>query len=115
MKPGDVVLISYPFTDLSATKVRPAVVISSLKYNQRQDDAIFLPITHNVSRILQEDASIQPTDDGFQETGLKMASAIRVGKIFTLQKNLVKSRLGNVSVELLNKIRLSLKKLLVIP
>ncbi len=115
MKPGDVVLITYPFTDLSAIKLGPALVISSVEYNQRQDDVIFLPITHNVSRISQEDVTIQTIDDGFQETGLKRASAIRVGKIFTLQKDLPKSRLGNVSVELLNKIRLSLKKLLVIP
>ena len=115
MKPGDVVLITYPFTDLSSIKVRPALVISSLKYNQRQDDVIFLPITHNVTRIYSEDIHVSPTDSGFKETGLKKTSAIRAGKVFTLQKDLAKSYLGNVSDELLNKTRLSLKKLLEIP
>ena len=58
MKPGDVILVSYPFTDLSTIKVRPALVISSEEYNQREDDVIVLPITHNISRMSGEDTYI---------------------------------------------------------
>lgn len=115
MKPGDVILISYPFTDLSATKVRPALVISSEEYNQREDDVIVLPITHNINRGSEEDIYLQTRDNGFQETGLKKASAIRTGKIFTLQKDLAKSRLGSIYEKLLDEIRRGLKKLLEIP
>ncbi|MCK4325471.1 type II toxin-antitoxin system PemK/MazF family toxin [bacterium] len=115
MKPGDVILISYPFTDLSTTKVRPALVISSEGYNQREDDVVVLPITHNISRMSEEDTCIQTTDEGFQETGLKGASAIRAGKIFTLQKDLAKSQLGGLCEELLGHVRRVLKKLLEIP
>jgi mRNA interferase MazF len=115
MRPGEVILISYPFTDLTYTKVRPALVVSSAEYNQREDDVIVLPITHNINRASKEDLYIQPTDEGFRGTGLKKASAIRIGKIFTLQKDLAKSRLGNVPKELLNNIRQTLKRLFEIP
>ena len=45
MKAGDVILIRFPFTDLSQSKKRPAVVISPPEYRKRYGDIILLPIT----------------------------------------------------------------------
>lgn len=45
---GDVILVPFPFTDQSATKQRPAVVISSSRYNTEQPDLILLAITSQV-------------------------------------------------------------------
>jgi len=115
MKPGDVILISCPFTDLSITKIRPAVVVSTYEYNQRQSDVIIVPITRNIARTASEDIRIEPTDREFQQTGLKAASAVKVGKIFTLDRDLAKRHLGRLSEGLLEKIRLFLKNLLEIP
>ncbi len=42
---GDVVLLLFPFTDLSAAKRRPAVVLSTNDYNARRPDLIVAPIT----------------------------------------------------------------------
>lgn len=42
---GDVVLVKYPFTDLSATKQRPAVVLSPFEYSNRLGDAVLMPLT----------------------------------------------------------------------
>jgi mRNA interferase MazF len=50
MNKWDVVVLSYPFSDLSAAKVRPALVISSDSYNQNSQDAVFILITSNISR-----------------------------------------------------------------
>jgi len=45
---GDVVLVAFPFTNLQATKQRPAVVISSTDYQQNRPDIIVMAITSQV-------------------------------------------------------------------
>ena len=42
---GDVVLVRFPFTDQSATKQRPAVVISSEAYHRARPDLVIMAIT----------------------------------------------------------------------
>jgi len=42
---GDIILVSFPFTDQTATKKRPAVVISSNPYNQKRPDLIIMAVT----------------------------------------------------------------------
>lgn len=42
---GDVVLVAFPFTNLQATKKRPAVVISRKTYQQNRPDVILMAIT----------------------------------------------------------------------
>jgi mRNA interferase MazF len=45
---GDVVLVPFPFTDLSGTKKRPAVVVSSHGYNTSRRDIVIMAITSQV-------------------------------------------------------------------
>jgi mRNA interferase MazF len=45
---GDVVLVPFPFTDQSAHKRRPAVIVSSAAYNTARPDVIILAITSQV-------------------------------------------------------------------
>ncbi len=52
-EPGDVVLVRFPFTDLAATKKRPAVVVSSAEFSQRHGDVVVMALT---SRPQPEDA-----------------------------------------------------------
>jgi mRNA interferase MazF len=42
---GDVVLVRYPFTDLSTSKRRPAVILSPRSYSDRFDDVVVMPLT----------------------------------------------------------------------
>jgi mRNA interferase MazF len=44
----DVVLLSFPFSDLRAKKVRPAIVISNDGYNRRSEDILVVPTTSNL-------------------------------------------------------------------
>lgn len=46
---GDVLLVPFPFSDLSATKVRPAVVISGSQYHSTQPDILLAAITSKLS------------------------------------------------------------------
>ncbi len=112
MKKGEVVLITYPFTDLSRKKVRPALVISNDNYNTKQDDIVLLLITSNVSRLSPDDYVLDTNNPEFKNTGLKEASAFRVGKIQTLKKTLLNSRLGFAGSKTLKEIERKLRNLL---
>jgi mRNA interferase MazF len=47
---GDVIVVRFPFTDQTATKKRPAVVISSEAYQRERPDLILMAITSQILR-----------------------------------------------------------------
>ncbi len=100
MKKWDVVLLAYPFTDLSAIKVRPAVLVSPDAENRVREDAVFLMITSNTDRDSVYDMVIEDSHLEFGRTGLKKSSAVRANKLFTLKKTLVKTVLGSLGPDL---------------
>lgn len=112
MKKDDVVLISFPFTDLTSVKVRPALVISNDSYNETQDDIVLLLITSNISRVSSDDYLLESENTVFTDTGLKKTSVFRVGKIHTLRKTLLVSKLGFVGSGILREIEGRLRNLL---
>src|ERR1700678_1492592 len=93
MKKWDVVILQYPFTDLSAKKVRPALVISP-NSERRGHDAVFIAITSKTEDPGRFDLRIFAADPDFPATGLRAASAIKIDKIFTLEKSLVRATIG---------------------
>ncbi|MEX0801466.1 MAG: type II toxin-antitoxin system PemK/MazF family toxin [Dehalococcoidia bacterium] len=90
---GDVVLVPFPFTDLSGQKKRPAVVVSSNTYNQSQDDLVLAQLSSQVSRPV-------PTDEylltGWQQANLLHPSVVRP-KLFTIDSSLIIRALGQLS------------------
>jgi mRNA interferase MazF len=79
---GDIVVIPFPFSDLSGNKRRPACVIKDLPGN----DVILCQITSSA----KSDASAIPiTIADFASGFLKDISYIRTSKIFTAEKNLI--------------------------
>ena len=108
---GDIVLVPFPFTDLTATTVRPAVVVSSDSFNRSSEDAIFLFITTRTHRSLY-DFRVNKRDSGFAATGLKKASTFRVGKLMCLKQQLAQRHLGRAGQAILNKTSAALKLLL---
>ena len=112
MKKGDVVLISFPFTDLSNAKVRPALVISNESYNVCQDDIVLLLITSKVDNIHTDDYLLKSDNPEFTDTGLKQSSVFRTSKIQTLKKTLLMRNLGVVGTSTLSEIDNRLRKFL---
>jgi mRNA interferase MazF len=84
---GAIVLTDFPFTDLSAAKRRPALVIST--NNERRTDIIIAYIS-SVLRDMPDAAPITPTP----ENGLKVPSIVRFDKIATIDKQIISGRLG---------------------
>jgi mRNA interferase MazF len=115
MNKWDIVLLTYPFSDLTATKVRPAVVVSQTSYNQTSQDAVFILITTNVARSSSFDVIVYKTHPEFHQTGLRHASAIRIDKIFTLNKKLAAKTLGRLEIQLQKEVEKQLRLFLELP
>jgi mRNA interferase MazF len=93
-----IVLTDFPFTDLTATKRRPVLVISS--GNDRRTDVIIAYNT-SIARNDPDAVAIEPTT----RTGLKVASSVRFDKVATINKNIIAGRIGNADPVWLNKAR----------
>ncbi len=100
---GDVVLALFPFTDLSQTKLRPAVVLWSSITNQ--DVTICFISSQDIANLSSDEFLLQPSSSEFLGTGLKVISKVRVTKIVTVELKLVTRKLGslgNVQISELN-------------
>jgi mRNA interferase MazF len=85
---NDVVLLPIPFSDLSSTKVRPAIVIGQ---GSTGGDLFLVPIT---SRIKSADFTLS----GWRYCGLNVPSAVK-GQLATVESQLVRKILGQLSPE----------------
>lgn len=90
MTKGDIVLITFPFTDLSGSKLRPAVVLAKTNI-----DLTVCFITTQISWQEDTDVMLTPTEIN----GLRKPSLIRTSKIATLDRALAKGLLGRLSEE----------------
>lgn len=100
MRKGDIVLIPFPFTDLSGNKNRPALVLLN---NEIDITVAFISTQIKWKEI--HDILISPN----KENGLKKDSVIRISKIATLDKELILGKLGKLAESDLKKINTSLK------
>ena len=89
---GDIVLVPFPFTDQSATKKRPAVVISSESYHQQRPDLIIMAVT---SQVKSTQTVGETYVQDWQGAGLLKPSTIKP-VITTIERGLVISQLGQL-------------------
>ena len=86
---GDVVVIPFPFSDLSGSKRRPALVLSDLQ----GQDIILCQIT---SKISNDSYSISLVNTDFINGSLPVESNIRPSRIFTADKNIIIKKAGTI-------------------
>src|SRR5690625_3462974 len=106
---GDIVLILVPFSDLKKQKQRPVLVISNDNYNQITEDIIVLAITSSLKGF---DYSVIIDSKDLTESNLKVTSEMRVDKVYTLSKNIVKKKFGHVNSDILKIVRKKLNELI---
>jgi|SRR3989344_2013505 len=110
-KRGDVVLVAFPFTDLTTTKMRPAVVVSSEKFNRKFNDVVVAAITSQIPRkISEEEFLLSPEDQ--KSAGLPKPSMVKLAKIVTLDQRLIRKNLGHISASTLSEITTVLHSIL---
>lgn len=94
---GDVVVVPFPFSDLSSSRKRPALVLANLK----GDDLILSQIT---SQNIFDLYSVNLGIDDFAQGSLNKKSNVRPNKIFTADKNIILYKIGKLSDEKINEV-----------
>lgn len=95
---GKVVLVPFPFDDLSATKVRPAVCLTEPVGAHRHVVLAFISSQPPAER-LESDISLEPEHPDFAGTGLRFASTLH--RLMTVSASLIRRELGTLSPHLL--------------
>ncbi|MEK7614590.1 MAG: type II toxin-antitoxin system PemK/MazF family toxin [Patescibacteria group bacterium] len=104
MPKGTIVLVPFPFTDLSGQKVRPALALYD---SRRGEDCIVAFISSLKTKTGIFDVRVKLS----LKNGLKIDSAIKVDKIATLQKKIVLGELGVLESQYLSLVNKKLKQL----
>lgn len=89
---GAIVLVRFPFSDLSETKLRPAVVLADCE----RDDWLLCQITSNP---YSDSRAVQLIESDFQSGSLRTVSYARPGKLFTAHRSLIAAQVGRLNDE----------------
>jgi len=93
LRRDDVVLVSFPFSDLSGQKLRPALVVG----RPLGDDVILAFITSRTDAVVAAaEHALTPHDPEFTRTGLRTSSRVRLNKVAPLHRALIRRRLGHI-------------------
>jgi mRNA interferase MazF len=101
---GDVILVRFPFTNHSATKQRPAVVVSGINYNTERPDVVVMAIT---SQFPNERGFGQAILENWELAGLLRPSLLKP-IIATFEQSMVLRRLGWLSPSDITKLNATL-------
>lgn len=95
---GQVVLLPFPFSDLSRSKLRPVLLLA----NAERSDWIACQITSNP---YGDSRAVTLTQETFAQGGLQRISYARPGKLFTAHESLIESSPGILKTALLERVR----------
>ncbi|VGO16194.1 hypothetical protein PDESU_04784 [Pontiella desulfatans] len=86
---GSIVLVNFPFSDLSSSKLRPAVVLAGVG----RDDWVLCQITSNP---YSDPNAVEITDSDFTRGSLLRTSFARPGKLFSANTSIMVREAGNL-------------------
>ena len=94
---GEVVVLEFPFSNLIKSKRRPVLIIKI----PNGDDMIVCQIT---GKSYEKSVEIPIKKEDFQKGNLKVESYLRIDKIFSVEKSMIKYKIGSLKQEKFNKI-----------
>lgn len=82
---GNIVLVNFPFTDLSQTKLRPAVILAA---DSTLDEFTLCFISsQRVNQLNPTEFALLDSDPNFPQTGLRISSKVRVTRMTTISRH----------------------------
>lgn len=106
---GDVVLVPFPFSDLSGTKKRPVLILSKTEYNQSTEDAITAGITSNIRKIT---GSLIIGSNNFETGNISAVSMVRADSLFTIHQGLIIKKIGKLDNVTFQKVKDKLNEII---
>lgn len=105
LRPGSVVLVAFPFSDLKGHKIRPALVLATVEF----DNLILCQIT---SKPYSSKTAIRLESSDFSQGKLPVTSFIRPDKIFTADTSIIKNKAGELVIKKKNMVLQGVRKIL---
>lgn len=105
-----IILVPFPFDDFSNSKVRPAICLTSAIGDYEHIIIAFIS-SKIPDELLKSDIMIRINEPSISSTGLLVDSIIRLHKVVTIPKHLIKRRLGFADNELIAEISKKIKVL----
>ena len=106
---GEIWLVRFPFTDLSSTKVRPAVMCAVFG-----EDVVVVGVFSRVpsSPLRETWVLVEEGEPDFAPTGLAKTSVVKAEKLALVHRSVLQRRLGHLSPTMMSRISIALKKAL---
>ena len=103
---GDVVLLDFPFSDATGSKVRPAVVVQSDLHNRRMTSTIVVLVTKTIRRARREPTQflIRADSPVGKASGLHFDSAVACASLYTVHEDHVPYRIGRLPESLIPRL-----------
>lgn len=98
LRQGEVVLVRFPFSDLSQTKLRPAVMLA----DAGREDWVLCQITSNP--YAETHQAVLLTDASFTTGSLHLTSYARPNRLFTAHLSLIEAHLGTLKSDVFNEV-----------
>jgi mRNA interferase MazF len=105
-----IVLVPFPFDDLSSEKVRPAVCLTDPIGPHNHIILAFIT-SHVPGDLLESDLVINDSEVGFATTGLRVPSTLRLHRLTTVTKTLLRRELGVLPPKMQSQVNDRLRKL----
>lgn len=109
VKQGSIVLVDFSYSNLKETKYRPALVISSAKYNEASIDVVVLRVTSRSRGSVWESEIIN--DDLAEGTIDIEPSHVRVDSIYAVEKEIIRKVVAQLKEEKIKAIKTQLLEL----
>jgi mRNA interferase MazF len=95
---GDVVLLDFPFSDASGSKVRPAIVVQSDTHNRRMASTIVVLVTKTIRRARRESTQFLVRANSLEgkAAGLHFDSAITCTNLYTVHEDFIRFGIGRI-------------------
>jgi mRNA interferase MazF len=98
---NSIILVQYPFSDLTSAKVRPAIVVNASHPSQ---DCLIVPLTSRTTNLLPGEFVLSD----WKAARLNIASAVKRG-IYTVHQELIIKRIGPLSTRDSEQLDLALR------
>ena len=101
--PGDIVLLEFPFSDAVGVKRRPALVL----LDTGDEDVLVARVTSHITHTAFDVELME-----WEQAGLLLPSTVRLHKLATLEKRLIRRKLGTLTVEDWRRVKVKVRELM---